>query len=44
MTMEVLSGNAPALKLYTRLGYQGYQLDPGMGRALFMQKLLPTAP
>lgn len=43
MTMEVLSGNGPALNLYTRLGYQGYQLDPGMGSALFMQKLLPAA-
>ena len=42
MTMEVLSGNGPAMALYTRLGYQGYQLDPGMGSAQFMQKLLPT--
>ena len=42
MTMEVLSGNGPAMALYTRLGYQGYQLDPGMGSAQFMQKLLPA--
>lgn len=38
MTLEVLSGNAPALKLYRRVGYEGYQLDPEMGTANFMQK------
>jgi ribosomal protein S18 acetylase RimI-like enzyme len=40
MTLEVLSGNAPAVKLYTRIGYAGYQLDPAMGTAHFMQKWL----
>jgi len=40
MTLEVLSGNAPAVKLYTRIGYAGYQLDPAMGTAQFMQKWL----
>jgi ribosomal protein S18 acetylase RimI-like enzyme len=40
MTLEVLSGNAPALKLYRRVGYEGYQLDPAMGTANFMQKWL----
>lgn len=40
MTLEVLSGNAPALKLYRRVGYEGYQLDPEMGTANFMQKWL----
>ena len=40
MTLEVLSGNAPAVKLYTRIGYAGYQLDPAMGTANFMQKWL----
>jgi ribosomal protein S18 acetylase RimI-like enzyme len=44
MTLEVLSGNAPALRLYARIGYAGYQLDPSMGTAHFMQKLLPPAP
>ncbi len=44
MTLEVLSGNAPARKLYQRIGYAGYQLDPSMGTAEFMQKLLPPAP
>jgi len=40
MTLEVLSGNAPAVKLYQRIGYAGYQLDPAMGTANFMQKWL----
>ena len=44
MTLEVLSGNAPAKKLYERIGFAGYQLDPAMGTAQFMQKLLPPAP
>ena len=44
MTLEVLSGNAPAIKLYQRIGYAGYQLDPAMGTAQFFQKLLPPAP
>lgn len=40
MTLEVLSGNAPAVRLYRRIGYEGYQLDPAMGTAQFMQKWL----
>lgn len=40
MTLEVLEGNAPALKLYQRVGYAGYQLDPALGCARFMQKWL----
>jgi len=40
MTLEVLSGNGPAVKLYTRIGYAGYQLDPAMGTAQFFQKWL----
>jgi ribosomal protein S18 acetylase RimI-like enzyme len=40
MTLEVLSGNAPAMKLYQRIGYAGYQLDPAMGTAGFLQKWL----
>ncbi|OSZ65968.1 GNAT family N-acetyltransferase [Hydrogenophaga sp. IBVHS2] len=43
MTLEVLSGNAPALALYRRLGYAGYQLDPAMGTAGFMQKWIDPA-
>lgn len=40
MTLEVLSGNTPATSLYERMGYAGYQLDPAMGTAQFMQKWL----
>ncbi len=37
LTLEVLEGNAPAQALYRRLGFAGYQLDPAMGQARFMQ-------
>lgn len=40
MTLEVLSGNQPAVRLYERIGFAGYQLDPAMGKASFMQKWL----
>ena len=40
LTLEVLSGNAPAFKAYQRLGFESYQLDPSMGTAQFMQKWL----
>jgi len=40
LTLEVLSGNAPAAKLYQRIGFDNYQLEPTMGHALFMQKWL----
>jgi ribosomal protein S18 acetylase RimI-like enzyme len=40
LTLEVLEGNAPAQKLYRRLGFENYQLDPAMGQAQFMQKWL----
>jgi ribosomal protein S18 acetylase RimI-like enzyme len=40
MTLEVLAGNAPAMKLYLRTGYAAYQLDPAMGSAGFLQKWL----
>ena len=40
MTLEVLSGNEPAVNLYRRIGYEGYQLDPAMGTAEFMQNWL----
>jgi ribosomal protein S18 acetylase RimI-like enzyme len=38
LTLEVLEGNASAIKLYERIGFTGYQLDPAMGSALFLQK------
>jgi GNAT superfamily N-acetyltransferase len=40
LTLEVLSGNAPALRSYEREGFIGYQLDPAFGQAVFLQKKL----
>ncbi len=40
LTLEVLSGNAPACRLYERAGFAAYQLDPAMGTARFLQKWL----
>ena len=40
ITLEVLEGNAPARALYRSCGFAGYQLDPGLGRAMFLQRLL----
>lgn len=40
LTLEVLQGNAPAIKLYERIGFAGYQLDPALGQAQFLQKWL----
>jgi ribosomal protein S18 acetylase RimI-like enzyme len=40
LTLEVLSGNASAMRLYTRTGFAQYALDPAAGQAGFMQKWL----
>jgi ribosomal protein S18 acetylase RimI-like enzyme len=40
LTLEVLSGNEPAQKAYTRFGFAPYELDPEHGRAEFWQKVL----
>lgn len=40
LTLEVLSGNHSAMRLYERIGFAGYQLDPAMGSARFLQKWL----
>jgi len=40
LTLEVLSGNHSAIRLYERIGFAGYQLDPAMGSAVFLQKWL----
>jgi len=40
MTLEVLSGNRSAHKLYARIGFASYQLDPSMGGAQFLHKWL----
>ncbi|MDO9164658.1 MAG: GNAT family N-acetyltransferase [Rhodoferax sp.] len=41
LTLEVLQGNAGAIRLYHRVGFANYQLDPVMGQAQFLQKWLP---
>ncbi|MBS0404921.1 MAG: GNAT family N-acetyltransferase [Proteobacteria bacterium] len=40
LTLEVLSGNARALRSYERFGFAPYVLDPREGQALLMQKWL----
>ena len=40
LTMEVLSGNESALRAYAREGFAAYTLDPQMGQAQFLQKML----
>ncbi len=40
ITLEVLSGNTPAMQLYADLGYGDYVLDPAQGSAVFWQKKL----
>jgi ribosomal protein S18 acetylase RimI-like enzyme len=40
LTLEVLEGNEPARRAYLRFGFNGYQLDPENGSALFWEKSL----
>ncbi len=40
LTLEVLQGNVGADRLYRRIGFANYELDPAMGQAQFMQKWL----
>ena len=40
LTLEVLSGNAGAQRLYQRVGFANYQLDPAAGQAQLLQKWL----
>jgi ribosomal protein S18 acetylase RimI-like enzyme len=40
MTLEVLEGNRAAQAVYKSSGFEGYELDPKMGKAMFWQKLL----
>lgn len=40
LTLEVLEGNTGARQAYLDFGFQGYQLDPAMGQAQFMEKKL----
>ncbi|GAB5406563.1 MAG: GNAT family N-acetyltransferase [Aureliella sp.] len=38
MTLEVLEHNEIAVSLYKKFGFEAYELDPSMGRALFFEK------
>lgn len=38
LTLEVLSGNTPAKNSYKKFGFEGYELDPEMGKAEFWEK------
>jgi ribosomal protein S18 acetylase RimI-like enzyme len=38
ITLEVLEGNEIARNSYMKFGFDGYELDPKMGKALFWQK------
>lgn len=40
LTLEVLQGNHSARRLYERVGFAGYQLEPALGSAQFLQKWL----
>jgi ribosomal protein S18 acetylase RimI-like enzyme len=40
LTLEVLSGNKAAIAAYNNFGFEGFQLDPNMGAAVFLQKKL----
>lgn len=40
VTLEVLSGNDVAMNAYQKFGFEGYELDPESGQALFWEKSL----
>lgn len=40
ITLEVLENNHRAKKVYMAFGFEGYELDPEMGKAVFWQKNL----
>lgn len=40
LTLEVLEGNTIAQAAYRACGFQGYELDPSLGKALFWEKKL----
>ena len=41
LTLEVLEGNKVAQAVYKSYGFEGYELDPKTGKAMFWQKKLP---
>lgn len=44
LTLEVLEGNTIAQSAYKAVGFNGYQLNPEMGHALFWEKKLMWEP
>jgi hypothetical protein len=34
----VLEGNTGAIRAYAKVGFEAYELDPLMGRAVFLEK------
>ncbi len=40
LTLELLEGNTAAKQTYVKFGFEGYELDPEMGKALFWEKVL----
>ncbi len=40
LTLEVLEGNTSARAAYSRFGFKGFELDPKVGKALFLEKKL----
>lgn len=40
VTLEVLEGNEAARRSYLKFGFDGYELDPKMGKAMFWQKII----
>ena len=40
ITLEVLEGNKTAQNAYMKFGFEGYELDPEKGKALFWEKPL----
>ncbi|MCH6259289.1 GNAT family N-acetyltransferase [Puniceicoccaceae bacterium K14] len=40
LTLEVLEGNKLAQSVYRKFGFDGYELDPKMGQAIFYEKKL----
>jgi GNAT superfamily N-acetyltransferase len=40
LTLEVLEGNTRAREVYKAVGFDGYELDPETGKAMFLEKKL----
>jgi ribosomal protein S18 acetylase RimI-like enzyme len=40
VTLEVLEGNEGARRSYLKFGFDGYELNPKMGKAMFWQKII----